>query len=94
MDHCHLAYFLAFVYNAFPKVRMKGLIRVAASVAFYDFVPTIPALRELVECQTRCADMYTQFKGHGRLVNALLGQTSMAEYATEHMELAAPVLHY
>jgi hypothetical protein len=73
---------------------MKGLIRVAASVAFYDFVPTIPALRELAECQTRCADMYTQFKGHGRLVNALLGQTSMAEYATEHMELAAPVLHY
>ena len=64
---------------------MKGLIRVAASVAFYDFVPTIPALRELAECQTRCADMYKQFKGHDRLVNALLGQTSMAEYATEHM---------
>ena len=74
---------------------MKGLIRVAASVAFYDFGPTIPALRELAECQTRCADMHKQFKGHDRLVNALLvGQTSMVEYATEHMELAAPVLHY
>ena len=80
---------MLFVYNALPKVRMKGLIRVAASVAFYDFGPTIPALRELAECQTRCADMHKQFKGHDRLVNALLGQTS-----TEHMELAAPVLHY
>ena len=38
--------------------------------------------------------MHKQFKGHGGLVNALLGQTSMAEYSTEHMKLAAPVLHY
>jgi hypothetical protein len=75
--------------------RMKGLIKVAPSVAFYDSGPTIPALRELAECKTRCVDMHKQFKGHDGLVNALaLGQTSMATYATEHMELAAPVLHY
>lgn len=74
--------------------KLKGLIRVAPSVAFYDFGPTIPVLRELGECKTRCAAMHKQFKGHDGLVNALLGQTSMAEYATEHMDLAALVLHY
>ena len=87
---------MLFVYNALPKVRMKGLIRVAASVAFYDFGPTIPALREL--WQSAKPDVRTcinNLRGTtARLVNALLGQTSMAEYATEHMELAATVLHY
>jgi hypothetical protein len=73
---------------------MKALIRVAPSLAFYDFGPTIPALRTLAACKARCEDLHKQFKGHDGLVNALLGETSMAEYATVNMELAAPVLHY
>ena len=56
---------------------MKGLIRVAASVAFYDFGPTIPALRELAECQTRCADMHKQFKTGARQVGERASWTDL-----------------
>ena len=38
--------------------KSEELIRVATSVAFYDFGPTIPVLRELGECKTRCAAMH------------------------------------
>ena len=38
--------------------------------------------------------MHDTYEAQDGLVKALLGQTSMAEYATKHMALAAQVLHY
>ena len=75
--------------------QIKGLSRVPASMAFYDFGPTTPVLRTLTECNSRCAAMHATYEAQDRLVKALLGQTSMAEFATNHMALAAQVLrHY
>ena len=41
MDHCHLAYFLVFLYNAFPKVRMKDMVRTVRTLLFLTQLPDL-----------------------------------------------------